>query len=207
MNRIESNIRSYEILCQVHTAAVATMAGRELCKPLLKHWWRSQVWGSRGQHRWSQISQHLLRLLFPANYPHAPPTVVMVTPSGRLEVGCRLCESPRPAENWVKCDVAQSWWEWQNVEHTHPKNWKILRDRLMLLIPTDSCFWFLLISSSSSLEWSSSSKWRSQHDGLPSGGLTTYAMESRHVSTEHHLITRTDPCCILFAYPFGFGWT
>ena len=96
---------------------------------------------------------------------------------------------------------------WQNVEHTHPKNWKILRDRLMLLIPTDSCFWFLLISSSSSLEWSSSSKWRSQHDGLPSGGLTTYAMESRHVSTEHHLITRTDPCCILFAYPFGFGWT
>eukprot|EP00438_Fugacium_kawagutii_P014961 Skav234163 [mRNA] locus=scaffold572:98094:120197:+ [translate_table: standard] len=31
------------------------------------------------------------RLLFPANYPHAPPTVVMVTPSGRLEVGCRLC--------------------------------------------------------------------------------------------------------------------
>lgn len=33
------------------------------------------------------------RLLFPANYPHAPPTVVMVTPSGRLEVGCRLCLS------------------------------------------------------------------------------------------------------------------
>ena len=33
------------------------------------------------------------RLLFPANYPHAPPTMVMVTPSGRLETGCRLCLS------------------------------------------------------------------------------------------------------------------
>ena len=34
---------------------------------------------------------NLTRLLFPANYPHAPPTMVMVTPSGRLETGCRLC--------------------------------------------------------------------------------------------------------------------
>ncbi|OLP89854.1 Ubiquitin-conjugating enzyme E2 J2 [Symbiodinium microadriaticum] len=33
------------------------------------------------------------RLLFPNGYPHAPPTVVMVTPSGRLETGCRLCLS------------------------------------------------------------------------------------------------------------------
>ncbi|CAE7255537.1 ube2j2, partial [Symbiodinium pilosum] len=33
------------------------------------------------------------RLLFPNDYPHAPPTVVMVTPSGRLETGCRLCLS------------------------------------------------------------------------------------------------------------------
>mmetsp|Transcript_28050 Transcript_28050/g.63193 ORF Transcript_28050/g.63193 Transcript_28050/m.63193 type:complete len:514 (-) Transcript_28050:321-1862(-) len=33
------------------------------------------------------------RLLFPSDYPHAPPTVVMVTPSGRLETGCRLCLS------------------------------------------------------------------------------------------------------------------
>lgn len=34
------------------------------------------------------------RLLFPGNYPHAPPAVVMTTPNGRLEVGCRLCPWP-----------------------------------------------------------------------------------------------------------------
>eukprot|EP00930_Biecheleria_cincta_P001081 TRINITY_DN102243_c0_g1_i1.p1 TRINITY_DN102243_c0_g1~~TRINITY_DN102243_c0_g1_i1.p1 ORF type:complete len:599 (-),score=61.22 TRINITY_DN102243_c0_g1_i1:143-1939(-) len=33
------------------------------------------------------------RLLFPPQYPNSPPTVVMVTPSGRLETGCRLCLS------------------------------------------------------------------------------------------------------------------
>lgn len=33
------------------------------------------------------------RLLFPPEYPYAPPTVAMVTPNGRLETGCRLCLS------------------------------------------------------------------------------------------------------------------
>jgi len=42
------------------------------------------------------------RLLFPPEYPHAPPMVMMETPSGRLEVGCRLCLSMTDfhPENW-----------------------------------------------------------------------------------------------------------
>jgi len=33
------------------------------------------------------------RLLFPNGYPHAPPAIVLVTPNGRLETGCKLCLS------------------------------------------------------------------------------------------------------------------
>lgn len=33
------------------------------------------------------------KILFPANYPHEPPALVMVTQSGRLETGRRLCLS------------------------------------------------------------------------------------------------------------------
>lgn len=33
------------------------------------------------------------RIVFPPEYPHAPPAIFMVTPSGRLEVGKRLCLS------------------------------------------------------------------------------------------------------------------
>lgn len=33
------------------------------------------------------------RLLFPPQYPNSPPSVVMMTPSDRLETGCRLCLS------------------------------------------------------------------------------------------------------------------
>ena len=33
------------------------------------------------------------KILFPSTYPHAPPAIVMVTPSGRLETGKRLCLS------------------------------------------------------------------------------------------------------------------
>jgi len=33
------------------------------------------------------------KILFPAEYPHAPPAIIMVTPSGRLEIGKRLCLS------------------------------------------------------------------------------------------------------------------
>eukprot|EP00927_Polykrikos_kofoidii_P048104 TRINITY_DN42331_c0_g1_i1.p1 TRINITY_DN42331_c0_g1~~TRINITY_DN42331_c0_g1_i1.p1 ORF type:complete len:733 (-),score=55.51 TRINITY_DN42331_c0_g1_i1:94-2199(-) len=33
------------------------------------------------------------RLVFPPTYPHAPPSIFMVTPSGRLETGKRLCLS------------------------------------------------------------------------------------------------------------------
>jgi len=33
------------------------------------------------------------KILFPAQYPHAPPAIVMITPSGRLEIGKRLCLS------------------------------------------------------------------------------------------------------------------
>eukprot|EP00929_Paragymnodinium_shiwhaense_P019382 TRINITY_DN13237_c0_g1_i2.p1 TRINITY_DN13237_c0_g1~~TRINITY_DN13237_c0_g1_i2.p1 ORF type:complete len:700 (+),score=111.81 TRINITY_DN13237_c0_g1_i2:165-2264(+) len=32
-------------------------------------------------------------ILFPAEYPHSPPTILMTTPSGRLETGKRLCLS------------------------------------------------------------------------------------------------------------------
>merc|ERR1719498_472610 len=33
------------------------------------------------------------KITFPPEYPHAPPAIYMVTPSGRLEVGKRLCLS------------------------------------------------------------------------------------------------------------------
>ncbi|CAE8689998.1 unnamed protein product, partial [Polarella glacialis] len=33
------------------------------------------------------------KILFPPEYPHAPPGILMVTPSGRLEIGRRLCLS------------------------------------------------------------------------------------------------------------------
>jgi ubiquitin-protein ligase len=33
------------------------------------------------------------KILFPPEFPHAPPAIVMVTPSGRLEVGKKLCLS------------------------------------------------------------------------------------------------------------------
>jgi len=33
------------------------------------------------------------KIIFPPQYPHAPPAIIMVTPSGRLEVGTRLCLS------------------------------------------------------------------------------------------------------------------
>lgn len=33
------------------------------------------------------------KILFPPEYPHAPPAILMVTPSGRLEIDCRLCLS------------------------------------------------------------------------------------------------------------------
>ena len=33
------------------------------------------------------------KVLFPAEYPHAPPAILMMTPSGRLETGKRLCLS------------------------------------------------------------------------------------------------------------------
>lgn len=33
------------------------------------------------------------KILFPPEYPHAPPAILMVTPSGRLETGHRLCLS------------------------------------------------------------------------------------------------------------------
>merc|ERR1719271_88844 len=33
------------------------------------------------------------KILFPPEYPHAPPSIVMVTPSGRLETGQKLCLS------------------------------------------------------------------------------------------------------------------
>ena len=33
------------------------------------------------------------KVIFPAEYPHAPPAILMMTPSGRLETGKRLCLS------------------------------------------------------------------------------------------------------------------
>mgnify|MGYP002803552449 FL=1 len=33
------------------------------------------------------------KVIFPAQYPHAPPAILMMTPSGRLETGKRLCLS------------------------------------------------------------------------------------------------------------------
>ena len=33
------------------------------------------------------------KILFPSTYPHAPPAIMMITPSGRLETGKRLCLS------------------------------------------------------------------------------------------------------------------
>jgi len=33
------------------------------------------------------------KIIFPPEYPHAPPAIVMITPSGRLETGKRLCLS------------------------------------------------------------------------------------------------------------------
>jgi len=33
------------------------------------------------------------KVVFPAEYPHAPPAILMMTPSGRLETGKRLCLS------------------------------------------------------------------------------------------------------------------
>ncbi|CAK0906674.1 unnamed protein product [Prorocentrum cordatum] len=33
------------------------------------------------------------KILFPPEYPHAPPGILMVTPSGRMEIGKRLCLS------------------------------------------------------------------------------------------------------------------
>lgn len=33
------------------------------------------------------------KIIFPREYPHAPPSIVMVTKSGRLEIGMRLCLS------------------------------------------------------------------------------------------------------------------
>ncbi|CAE8603355.1 unnamed protein product, partial [Polarella glacialis] len=33
------------------------------------------------------------KIVFPHNYPHAPPAILMITPSGRFETGVRLCLS------------------------------------------------------------------------------------------------------------------
>eukprot|EP00971_Amphidinium_carterae_P241109 4786803-Amphidinium_carterae.2 len=33
------------------------------------------------------------KLIFPDNYPHAPPGIIMLTPSGRLEINRRICLS------------------------------------------------------------------------------------------------------------------
>ncbi|CAJ1357036.1 unnamed protein product [Effrenium voratum] len=33
------------------------------------------------------------KIIFPAQYPHAPPAIVMMTPSGRLDIGKKLCLS------------------------------------------------------------------------------------------------------------------
>ena len=33
------------------------------------------------------------KIIFPSDYPHAPPSIFMLTPSGRLETNTRLCLS------------------------------------------------------------------------------------------------------------------
>ena len=43
------------------------------------------------------------KLMFPSEYPHAPPSIYMFTPSGRFETGVRICTSMSDfhPESWV----------------------------------------------------------------------------------------------------------
>ena len=88
-------------------------------------------------------------------------------PALQAENIVKICQDSK----MVKCDVAQSSIRisWENVGHTYPKN----RDLETRLKHVDQLFKFPGMGSS---------KWRSQHDGLPSRGLTVSEVESRHVS-------------------------